>query len=64
VTADGDEMWEGSGFVAEFDEASIIGIVFSSATIDRCDSCFSLFFTQWQELCLSIKDRERGLPTL
>jgi hypothetical protein len=40
VIADGDEMWKGSGFVAEFDETSMIGTVFSSATVARRDSCF------------------------
>jgi len=33
-------MWKGSEFVAEFDEASMILMIFSSATLARCDSCF------------------------
>jgi hypothetical protein len=33
-------MWKGSGFVADFDEASMIGTVFSSAKIARREPCF------------------------
>ncbi|KAG0540832.1 hypothetical protein BDA96_03G443600 [Sorghum bicolor] len=40
IDADGDQMWKGSGFVADFDEASMIGTVFSSAKIARREPCF------------------------
>ncbi|CAN6287543.1 unnamed protein product [Urochloa humidicola] len=43
VDADGDQLRKASGFVVEFDEASMIGTVFSSATVAKRDSFFPNF---------------------
>ncbi|CAN6282269.1 unnamed protein product [Urochloa humidicola] len=39
IDADGDQLRKASGFITEFDEASMIGTIFSSATVAKRD-CF------------------------
>ncbi|OEL36966.1 hypothetical protein BAE44_0002015 [Dichanthelium oligosanthes] len=40
IDADGDQLWKASGFIVEFDEASMTGKIFSSATVARHDSFY------------------------
>nr|CAB3504835.1 unnamed protein product [Digitaria exilis] len=40
IDADGDQLWKASGFIVEFDEASMVGTIFSSATVAKHDPLF------------------------
>ncbi|TVU46199.1 hypothetical protein EJB05_05718 [Eragrostis curvula] len=40
IDVDGDRLWKASGFIVEFDRASMIGTIFSSATVARHDSFY------------------------
>nr|CAB3494004.1 unnamed protein product [Digitaria exilis] len=59
IDADGDQLWKASGFIVEFDEASMVGTIFSSATVANMTCCsrrlrsterWTAFFNLCQEM--------------
>ncbi|CAL4943191.1 unnamed protein product [Urochloa decumbens] len=43
IDDDGDQLRKASGIITEFDETSMIGTIFSSATVAKCDCFFPRF---------------------